>query len=428
MNESPRAPALLSNSSFYGTLAATRAYGESGIPVWVADGDFFGVSRWSRHATRTLDSPGLCKPVRFVEWLIELGAREPGVVLYPTSDDAAFLYSLHRDALSTHYRMYQPSLPAMLSVLDKKRLYRIAQEVGLEVPTTWFPESERDVERIAADAKMPMLVKPRMQVLSPTQTKGVIVDDRASLATRWSSFVSKSHYDDVLLAHVPDASQAMLQQYLPEAAEQIYVLAAFLTRDGEHFAARSAMKVFQRPRSLGIGLCFENAPLSPELADAARRLAMACGYYGLFQLELIKHGDRYLLIDFNPRYYNQLAFDIARGLPLPSIVYAAAHGDEREVARLLSRANAETPPDDVVFCNAFGLEVMLSTQRLTGRLSAREASHWRSWRARHRGRSIDPTRGPGDELPGIVDICAQLYGYARHPRAFLRKLVLDKTT
>ena len=425
MSNESCAPAFLANSGFYGTLAAARFYGENGVPVYLADDDLFGVARWSRHVTRRLKSPRLSETSRFVEWLLEIGAREPGIVLYPTSDDAAFLYSLHRDELSKHYRMLSPSVDVLLEVLDKKKLYAHAQSVGLEVPRTWFPESEADVRRIAREAPMLLLVKPRTQVLVASPDKGVVVDDRDALAARWSAFVRERRHHEALRARVPDAEVAMLQEYLPEAAGNITVLAAFLSEDRKHFAARAAVKLMQRPRNLGIGLCFEAAPLPPELADAARRLAIASGYHGLFQLELVRVGDRHMLIDFNPRFYNQLAFDIARGLPLPMIVHAAARGDHAEAARLVEGARTQTPDDELVFCNAFGFEVLVGAQRIAGTMSASEASRWRSWRASHRARSIDPTRTPDDGLPGIMDACAQLYGYARHPRAFLRRLVLD---
>ena len=143
--------------------------------------------------------------------------------------------------------------------------------------------------------------------------------------------------------------------------------------------------------------------------------------------ELIKSGDRYLLIDFNPRFYNQLAFDVARGLPIPQIVYRACLGDEATVAALVASAGQQPNAETRVFCNAFGLKVMLSTQRLAGRMSATEATKWRHWYERHLTTAIDPAIAPGDTLPGYIDVAAQLYAYARHPRAFVRKIVLDRT-
>jgi D-aspartate ligase len=419
-------PVFLANADFYGTLAATRALGALGVPVYVGSDRRLAPSSWSRHAKKVFRCPPFAESERFVDWLADLGAREPGIVLVPTSDEAAFLYALHRERLQEHFRMFGPSLEAIIEVLDKKRLYENAARAGLEVPPTWFPETDADVERIAREAPFPLLIKPRTQVLSWTHSKGVRVTNRADLLPLYRKFAAQSRYGEALVAHVPDASRPMVQTYVPDAATQIYVLAAFLDRSGELFAARSGMKIFQRPRTLGIGLCFEESPLDPEVAEGARRLARRAGYYGLFQLEFIRIGDRSLLIDYNPRFYNQLSFDMARGLPLSELAYQSARGHDAEVVRLLSRVPADRRDEGFVFCNEFGLELLLATQRLAGRLSRADVRRWRQWRADHRGRLINPVATMDDALPMAADVASQLLECVRHPRAFLRNVVLDR--
>jgi D-aspartate ligase len=422
-------PILLANADWYGTLAATRSLGRRGVPVYVASDRWLATASWSRFTTRKLPCPPLEEPERFLDWLCAVGQREPGVVLYPTSDDATFLYALRIDELSRTFRMYQPGLDPILHVLDKKRLYATARKVGIDVPDTWFPESEADVEKIAREAPMPLLVKPRTQVLSHTHSKGIIVHDRADLLPSYRR-LRDSRYGKALLDRMPGASQPMIQSYLVEGAQQIHVLAAFRDRERRSFAARSGFKIFQRPRSLGIGLCFVDAPLDLHLGERVRDLADAVGYFGLFQLEFIRVGNRDLLIDFNPRFYNQLAYDVARGLPLPQMVYSAACGETGEVTRLVHDAgNGHGRGNEgLVFCYDFGLKLMLATQLLTGRMSTAEAARWRKWRDDHRDRAIDPAKSPGDELPALVDMAAEIVRIARHPRAFVRKIVLDRTT
>jgi predicted ATP-grasp superfamily ATP-dependent carboligase len=422
------APILLTNAHWYGTLAATRTLGQLGVPVYVASDGWLGSASWSRYTARKLPCPALEEPERFLDWLCELGRREPGIVLYPTSDEATFLYATRLDELSSTFRTYQPGLDTVLHVLDKKRLYATARDAGIEVPETWFPESEADVERIAREAPMPLLIKPRTQVLSLTHSKGIIVRDRSELLASYRR-MRQSGYGRALLARLPDAGMPMIQRYFTEGAQQIHVLAAFRDRERRVFAARSGYKIFQRPRSLGIGLCFVDAPLDLELAERARDLADRVGYYGLYQLEFIRVGKRDLLIDFNPRFYNQLAYDVARGLPLPQLVYSAACGETHEMQRLVAHAgNGHAGAhQDLVFCNDFGLRLMLATQVLTGMMSAAEAARWRRWRDEHHDRAIDPAKSPGDDLPALVDMASQIASIARHPRAFVRKIVLDLT-
>jgi predicted ATP-grasp superfamily ATP-dependent carboligase len=421
-----RPPILLANTDWYGTLEATRSLGASGVPVYMACDRWLASARWSRHAWRVLRSPSLSEPHAFVDWLCALGEREPGIVLYPTSDEAAFLYALRLDDLSRSFRMYQPSLDTVLRVLDKKRLYAAAEAVGVRCPQTWFPESEAEVERIAREAPMPVLVKPRTQVLSRTHSKGIIVRHRADLVRGYRDLLG-SVYGKALLDQVPDAQLPMIQVYHPQGAHQIYVLSAFTDRERKLFAARSGLKIFQQPRSLGVGLCFEDAPLDLNLVEGVRRLVDSVGYFGLLQLEFLRVGGSHLLIDFNPRFYNQLAFDVARGLPLPHMVYAGACGDAVDVEHMVDSALRPHERRKLVFCNGFGLSFMLATQRLTGRMSAREARRWRRWRDEHRASSVDPARAEDDLLPAVVDAASQLLGFARHPRSFVRKTLLDQT-
>src|SRR5260370_8316098 len=80
-------PILLANPDFYGTLAATRSLGGQTIPVYVAADRLLAVSRWSRHAARTLSCPPLDEPNRFLDWLGGLRAPDPRPVSYPPTPE-----------------------------------------------------------------------------------------------------------------------------------------------------------------------------------------------------------------------------------------------------------------------------------------------------------------------------------------------------
>ena len=421
--DGPRTPVLVFDAGYHGTLAAVRTLGRAGVPITVADPSAVAAASWSRHATRRVRCPSPYDSERFLDWLLRFGDTEPRHVLQPTSDEIAFLVAANYDAIASRFTLLHPGLEPILRVLDKGRLYAHAAEAGLETPRTWFPTNEAEVAQAGREAGGPLLVKPRMQVLLNTHSKGVIVRDMNELWGQYDSFARKNVYGRALLEHCPSASKPMLQAYHPDAKGDIYVLAAFCDRTQTRFGWVAGRKVLQRPRKLGVGLCFEGDVVDPALTEGVERLCRATGYYGLFQLEFIRSQGRYLLIDFNPRLYNQLALDVARGLPLPQMVYAAALGDEAEVARLLAmRVNGE----GVAFCNSVGLEMLIGAQRLSGKMSADEARHWRDWRSERRAKIVDPVVDRDDPLPLVADVATQIYGAARHPRAFLRSIVLDR--
>ena len=124
---------------------------------------------------------------------------------------------------------------------------------------------------------------------------------------------------------------------------------------------RAARKILQQPRAVGIGLCFEPCLVDPLLADRAKRLCERIGYYGVFELEFILVEGKAILIDFNGRFYHQIAFDIARGMELPALAHAGATQNQAEVARLMAHGSSVKHDDVAGFCNQFVLATMVRT-------------------------------------------------------------------
>ncbi len=418
-------PALLCDATFYGTLAAARALGRDGIPVVVIDSVRMAPARWSRYVSRSLRCPPVTSVERFVEWLLRFAAREERHVFYPTSDEVAYVLSSHRAVLSTAFSLYQPDLETLMRVLDKRKLLEAASDVGFDVPETWYPESSSDVERAAREADGPLMIKPRTQIFLKLHKKGAIVSRSPPLAGReYEKFCRENVYGGPVRDRMPELKQPMLQRYYPEATQWIYSLSGFRSAKGGGLALLGAVKVLQRPRSMGIGLCFEHAPVDGVLAERALQLLEAIGYYGVFELEFMRAGDRLLLIDMNPRFYNQLALDVARGLRSPNLAYAAARGDDAEVARLI----AAVPKGDAAyaFCNQLGLRVLLGAQQLFGTMPVAEANAWRTWVKDRRNVLVDPVADDDDPAPLWADAMIQLYGCVRHPRAFVHMIALDR--
>ena len=416
---------LLCDATFYGTLAATRCLGRAGVPVIIFDSVRVAPVLWSRYVTRRERCPNATNVDAFVEWLVRFGRREPRHVLYPTSDELAFLLSAHRELLSESFALYQPDLETMVRVLDKRRLIETAGAQGIKVPDTWFPETAADVERAAREAEGPLMIKPRTQIFLKNHRKGAVASrDPRLLREEYERFCREHRYGELVARDRPELTRPMLQRYYPGAAEWIYSITGFCDAEGRCLPVLGAAKVLQFPRKIGVGLCFEAAPVEDALREKVARLMKALGYYGVFEIEFIRSGDRLLLIDMNPRFYNQLALDVARGLLLPRLAYAAALGRGDEVARLARETPAEA--DRNAFCNRLGLRMLVGAQRLFGTMTPAEAHRWQNW-AREPGRSpVDSAGAEDDPVPMYVDAAAQIYGCLRHPRYFVRKIALDR--
>jgi predicted ATP-grasp superfamily ATP-dependent carboligase len=414
---------LLLGADYYGTLAAARAFGKAGIAVTMADESRHARALYSRHVTEKFVHPPLSRPNELVDWLVEWGTKrgKGSTLLYPPNDHLAWLFAAERDRLSKAFLMFSPSEDAVFTLLDKKRLHDACAAVGIDVPLTL---SIADVER-GREVPFPVLLKPRTQVYLTSGIKGFIAHDRAELDAELRRFRDLVTFDPVLTERHPDIAEPMVQQYLTAAETNIFSVSGFVAADGS-IVARAAMKVLQRPRKVGIGLCFEGRAVEERLVEKLAALCKKIGYHGAFESEFIVEGDKRLLIDFNPRFYSQMGFDIARGLSLPMLVWHSARGDEDGVSSELERARSWRSDGGDVYVHKTMFDLVLGLQGLSGQMSRDEVRRWRSWYVRHRETAVDAVRDPDDRMPAVVDTAQWVRHFARHPRSFVRSFVLNR--
>jgi predicted ATP-grasp superfamily ATP-dependent carboligase len=409
-------------ASYHGTLAAVRCLGSHGVTVTVADASVLAKAAWSKYATRAERCPDVEKPARFVPWLLQYGERNPGHVLYPTSDDVAFLYALYEAELRKHYLLWQPPMTVIYGLLNKRILADSCARVGVATPRSWFPQDEDELLRMGETLSYPILIKPQTQVLYWPHAKGLVAESRSMLRPMYEKFRRDAGYARELLAFDPGASRPVLQAYFASAVDSIYSVSGFVDETAELWVARSSRKVLQRPRQLGVGLAFEEAPLDPDVAERLRSLCKSVGYYGVFEAEFIVDDGRHMLIDFNPRFYGQMGFEIARDLPLPMMVYAAATGDRERLRELVEAARNVPEQQGRVFCNRLELRALLRQQRLGGHLTKADVEHWERWLTDHAGKLSDAVLDPEDPRPAYAHVAQEIYGYVRHPRSFIRQV------
>jgi predicted ATP-grasp superfamily ATP-dependent carboligase len=408
---------LLLGADYYGTLAAARCYGKHGIDVTMADDNRRARGLYSRHVKEKVAHPPLSEPRRLLEWLVDWGEKHPDTLLYPPNDHLSWLYAAHGERLGRVFVTYAPEEDAIITILDKKRLHDACAEVGIDVPATWAAGDPR--------IRFPALLKPRTQVFLEGGIKGFIVNDEKELAAELDRFRQLVRFNAILTERHPDIAEPMVQEYLTAAETSIFSVSGFVTKSGE-VVPRAAMKVLQRPRKVGIGLCFEGRAIEERLVEKLSALCKRIGYWGCFESEFIADGDRRLLIDFNPRFYSQMGFDIARGLPLPMLVWHAAHRDDGQLESELARARAWQPTGEEVYCHKTMLDLVLTLQGLSGQMSRGDVKRWRRWYADHRRSATDAVRDVDDRMPAVIDAAQWVQHFAKHPRSFVRSFVLNR--
>jgi len=426
MMDSLKQGSLLSLGDYYGSLAATRSLGSFGVPIYFADHRSLTPGGSSKYVTQNLSAPSPEDFIAYGDWLEDYGRRHPGFFLYPTSDDMAYIIASRAKALSPFYTLYQPSLDTIMGLLDKSRLSLEASQVGLRMPKTFSGSSTADLLETSRSFDGPLLIKPKTQVGLLTKGKGIFCTTRAQVAEGLTRFEEHEIFGSEILNYDPTLRLPILQAYHQSAVAGMLSIAGFVSRDFKHFFCLASEKVFQRPRRLGVGIGFSACPVPGDLQQRLFKLCERISYFGVFEAEFVKDETtgEHLLVDFNPRYYGQMAFEIARGLNLPKLAYLDATGDfqgfekEMEVTRLaLSRPTAISSN----YSLSWVLSLMVRTQRLGGQMPRNEYKKWINWLNSHNPEMFDAIASQDDPKPKEVDQYLFLKKSLRHPRDFYRK-------
>jgi D-aspartate ligase len=412
------APALLADPAWYGTLAAARDLGSRGVPVTLALDHATAPARFSRSVARTVRYPGPRDPDRLLEWLLDFGRRWPGHVLYPTSDNVAWLVASHRARLACDFRLFSPPLDALARLLDKRELAASARAAGLDALDACCPRDEHEVAALASSLRFPVFLKPRTQVFATVQAKGERVSRAQDLVRVWLGWRRRACYPRAVRDAIEGVELPLVQATVPPS-ERVFTVDGFVDARGELAGVLGCVKVLQRPRRTGPGLCFEHAAVPDAVSAGLARLFQQTGFCGVFDAEFVEHEGRLLLIDVNPRFYNHMQFEIDRGLPLPWLAYLAAIGDEAALCATATRAR-RFAGGPLIYVHRLPLRLMLAVQTLNGAMTPAERQHWRRWL--REASASDPVAQPGDRVPALAELLLELRAAARHPRAWLRGL------
>jgi predicted ATP-grasp superfamily ATP-dependent carboligase len=413
---------LLATSSASGTIAAVRNLGANGIEVGVVSSRTLSAASWSRWSSHTYRAPPESKSDKFLERLLAIGTLNPGQILLPTSDETAWLYTASADVLKRHFCVYQPSLSTILSILDKKLLAAAASKSGIAVVPSWYPRGIEDLEILTKSLTFPLLIKPRTHVHRLRNDKGVVVHSIEQLYQEYQSFVDRERARTGDSPLFPDAHLPILQKFVSVGDEGVLSVTGFIDRTGEHFVTRQATKVFQRSRPVGVGVCFESVAPVAGLADGVRSLCQHLGYFGIFEVEFLKLNGSWVMIDFNPRLYNQVGMDIYRGMPLPLLACLDAAGETAALQVAIAKALSINETTKAVFYDRFTFRAILSAQTLTARTSRKDRAYWRLWLKKNAANAVDAAADEHDRAPGIIHAMSEIYlGLKAFPR-FLRSM------
>jgi D-aspartate ligase len=296
----------------YQGLGIARSLGRRGIPVCVIDDEtsIARASRYVRNVVRVRD-------LRTEDSLLEaLGTARrrlglSGWVLFPTRDETVAAIAANRDALRHDFRVPTPDLASVRRAWDKRETYRLARELCIPIPRTWFPRAEADLAAI--DTGAPAVVKPAIKehFFYTSREKAWRADGREELV---SSFRRA--------ADIVDEGEVIIQEMIPGGGEEQYAYCAFF-RDGRAVASMTVRRRRQHPSDFGRASTYVETISLPELTEPSMRFLSAIGYYGLVELEYKRdpRDGAFKLLDVNARTWGYHTLGLAAGVDFPYLLF-----------------------------------------------------------------------------------------------------------
>jgi predicted ATP-grasp superfamily ATP-dependent carboligase len=308
----------------YQGLGIVRSLGRRGIPICILD-DERSISRYSRYATYGVRVPDLRNQETTVQSLLDLAKRLDlkGWVLFPTRDELVAAISHHRVALSEVFRVSTPSWDTIQWVWNKRNTYKLARELNIPIPETWFPDELADLDQITTP--FPLVLKPGVKehFFYATNDKAWRADSRAQLQEQFSRATELAGPREILI-----------QDLIPGDGKNQLAYCAFF-KDGKAVGSMVSRRLRQHPHEFGrASTCVETIDL-PILESLSERFLRAINYYGLVEVEfkLDPRDGQYKLLDVNARTWGYHSLGFAAGVDFPFMLYADQIGETAMASR-----------------------------------------------------------------------------------------------
>jgi predicted ATP-grasp superfamily ATP-dependent carboligase len=326
-------------------------------------------------------APDLKDEEKVIRTLTEVGQelKLKGWVLYPTRDETVAMLSRHRQALGGYFRVPTPSWATVVSAWDKRNTYRLARELGIPTPRTWYPQTLEEVKHI--DASLPLVIKPAIKEHFIYKTK-----HKAWQANTQEELVQL--FEEATALTGP--GEIMVQELISGDGRQQFAYCAFY-KDGRALTSMVAQRRRQHPHVFGRATTFAETVDLPLLKDYSQRFLRAVDYYGLVEVEYKldpRDGD-YKLLDVNPRPWGYHTLGEAVGIDFSYELFADQIGEQVE---------------ERVSAPAGGTWVRLLTDLPTAALEMWAGRlHWRDYIASLRRVDVEAVFRYEDPLPFLAE-------------------------
>ncbi|MBN2255243.1 MAG: ATP-grasp domain-containing protein [Deltaproteobacteria bacterium] len=307
-----RTDVFITDGHWRKSLAAVRALGREGLSVTVGESTRIATAVFSRYCRHSVVYPSpLSQPEKFIDALEYELSRHPCRMVLPMEDETTGLVSQHRSRLSKYAYIPVVSHEKYRLASRKDAVLKIAREIGIPVPETWFIDDPSRIDRIKDSLPYPVVIKPRVG----SGAVGIVYSNNADELT--------AHYLNVC-RRFPNP---LIQERLPQEGPG-YGVSLLFDEKGTVKASFVHKRLREYPVTGGAST-FRESTRHDEIRDMAVALMKKLEWFGVAMVEFkIDHRDGTpRLMEINPRFWGSLHLSIIAGVNFPCLLYRLSKGE-----------------------------------------------------------------------------------------------------
>ncbi|MBN2396272.1 MAG: hypothetical protein JXC36_07410 [Candidatus Atribacteria bacterium] len=295
-------------------LGIVRILGRHGINALVIDNTTKNIARHSKYCIAFIKSAD----AEIITLLLKLGVdkKYAGWIIFPTNDYHVKLLSINKPELEKYFIVSTDKWDVVNTFYNKCNAYKLAQEINIPFPKTWYPSSEQDIS--PDELTFPCIVKPA--VMHEFYRK---VRKKVFLCRNYNELLN--NYRKAL--KIIPAEEIIIQEIIPGSGVNQYS-ACFLFLNGKSFVSLTACRMRQHPIDFGNATTYAEVVEVPEILVYAEKLLGTAKYNGLCEVEFkrdIRDGV-FKFLEVNTRTWKWHAIANKAGTPFLKSYYDMLNG------------------------------------------------------------------------------------------------------
>ena len=311
--------ALVLDANQRSALAVSRSLGKQAISVFTAEETPTALAGCSRFSDQYFSYPSpKLHPDLFITAISSLVENQHIDILLPMTELTTTLLLVNQTSFPDTV-IPCPDIETVDSLADKCSLMRLAEELNITTPHTWYAENSTILPWDLMSIPYPIVLKPGKSWLPQN---GQWARYAVRIANSPSEAKDILNSDPAFLSH-----PFMIQEFVSGHGQGVFAL----YNNGQAVSFFAHRRLREKPPSGGVSVLSESIKADPKLLSDARLLLDKADWHGVAMVEfkVAKDGTAYLM-EINTRFWGSLQLAIDSGIDFPCLLYKISCGEEIE--------------------------------------------------------------------------------------------------